>query len=62
MPEQQKKLQQAIDKILSLDETDVSICLEAIKSGYLMQEHTEAELQDYIQKARQQCEGYAPKN
>ena len=40
MTEHQKKLQQAIDIILTLDETDVSICIEAIKSGYLMQEHT----------------------
>ena len=54
MTEHQKKLQQAIDIILSLDETDVSICLEAMKSGYFKQDHTETELRAYIENARQQ--------
>ena len=54
MTKHQKTIRQAIILIMTLDDTDVSICIEAIKSGYLNQDHTETELQDYMQKARRQ--------
>ena len=44
----------AIDLIMKLDVIDTEIFIEAVKSGYFKQNHTEAEAREYIEKARQQ--------
>ncbi len=54
MTEHQKKVQQAIDLMMQLDVIDTEIFIEAVKSGYFKQDHTEAEARAYIEKARQQ--------
>ena len=46
--------QRAIDLIMKLDAIDTEIFIEAVKSGYFKQDHTEAEAREYIEKARQQ--------
>ena len=46
--------QRAIDLIMLLDDIDLEIFIEAVKSGYFEQDHTEAEVQEYRQKARKQ--------
>lgn len=50
MTEHQKKVQQAIDLIMQLDAIDTEIFIEAVKSGYFKQDHTETELRAYIEK------------
>ena len=47
--------QQALDLIMQLDDTDLEIFLEAVKSGYFKQDHTETELRAYIENARRQA-------
>lgn len=54
MTEHQKKVQQAIDLMMQIDVIDTEIFIEAVKSGYFKQDHTEAEARAYIEKARQQ--------
>lgn len=54
MTEHQKKLQQAIDLMMRLDVIDTEIFIDAVKSGYLKQDHTETELRAYIENAQQQ--------
>ena len=44
MTEHQKKVQQAIDLMMQLDVIDTEIFIEAVKSGYFKQDHTETEL------------------
>lgn len=55
MTEHQKKVQQAIDLMMQLDVIDTEIFIEAVKSGYFKQDHTETELQAYIENARRQA-------
>ena len=55
MTEHQKKVQQAIDLMMQLDDIDTEIFIEAVKSGYLKQDHTEIELRAYIENARRQA-------
>jgi len=52
MTEHQKKVQQAIDLMMQLDVIDTEIFIEAVKSGYFKQDHTETELRAYIENAR----------
>lgn len=54
MTEHQKKVQQAIDLMMQIDVIDTEIFIEAVKSGYFKQDHTETELRAYIENARQQ--------
>lgn len=45
---------QSFTPLMQIDVIDTEIFIEAVKSGYFKQDHTETELRAYIENARQQ--------